>query len=302
MLDARADLRRPYVASGEMHAEYDSIVRSIVPGDVIEFSNQAKFTVTGSLGAGGTTHILLVRDATDSEYVLRIPLQKLAVGRAGNVIGEMADYIDSFHNGHGVYAKSALIEHLVQMYPGMSYPPEYLLVEPLRIEFTLEDVLKAGSTISPEKRRLVTGAPLEAVAKHSWQFDQIGDLRPANLAWVGDGWKVIDMTDDFFLYAGGYLKDRATGARELPHTFQLKVYDALGKPANDPTFPYEPLQRRLNETIDQERLAHGWRNPLSKSSPEIVEAVRNSTLRDEKRRRWLNQCRISVLRDVVAGQ
>lgn len=103
---------------GRINSYYDVIVKEIQSGDILSFSDGARFTVENILGQGGTTLVVSIKE--DPTKALRIPLRK-----------DTLSYIRSYVRGHRAIEEAHV--------PALKiYEPsnkEYVLVEKISGSF-----------------------------------------------------------------------------------------------------------------------------------------------------------------------
>ncbi len=170
---ARAEVHRLYDKAGPIqgHAE---IVMELGPGDKVIMSSGKIFEIIKVLGRGESTRVFLTAEG----QALRLPLAHDRI---------TLRFLNEYIAHQATYAKAGIpVPGTIEAVAG-----EYVLVDKIDMDVTLEDLLKKGVPLTPAQEE-----NLVKFAKSTWQLDDIGDFRPEQLGWdkVNHRWVLVDFS------------------------------------------------------------------------------------------------------------
>lgn len=166
-------------SAGRMNSEYDKIVQNLEQNDILKFSNGKSFQLKKVLGSGNTTLILETIDG----FALRIPL---SAGPSKYSKLPCYMYINGFIEG---YESIKNYVRTVKIYD--NNPNQYVLVEKVDLNFTLQDLLDGKIHLNSQEKAYVTQQLLNWT-KETMRFMYIGDFRFEQLGFNGNEWILLD--------------------------------------------------------------------------------------------------------------
>jgi hypothetical protein len=170
---------------------YDQIVDSLVPGDVIIFSDGKKIELQEFLGNGNTNRIFAVTE----DKVIRIPrvLDGLKISYTTSAIPNIT------LKGYEPIKK--LNVQAVKVFEELSRPGEYVIAERVQSRFDLTWYNQNRGKISREERTKLDNELLD-FSRSTSEFIRIGDFHPGQVVYMqGRGWLLLDWTDLHMLRA-----------------------------------------------------------------------------------------------------
>jgi len=192
---------------------YSGILQNLQPNDQIVFSNERRFTVYRVLGEGGNTLVLDIGD-----------------GKALRLNTRPSNYkqfsLSWYVEGYSKLKDSGI--PIVKVFLEESLPSEYLVVEKIPVEFTLDQVLVEGFQ-SPYKTETLYEALLD-FAMTTERYAGIGDLKPAQIGWDGKKWILLDwgktvVQKKWYLEGFAFLDMKYF--EKLPEEFRVLVHSRL---------------------------------------------------------------------------
>lgn len=181
--------------NGAPVAGYRELLDSLQDGDVLCFNGcRERFEFVSRLGHGYTTQIFRVRDDRGRDLALRVPISEGSTDyQTVRHVTPFVNYIDYFVRGHRQLRSTGI--RMPAIYSFRSQ--QFVAVERIGFEFTLDDFLGRPDTIPPKVLRQAE-EQLYRFAEKVALFERIGDFGARQLVYserLGD-WVLLDMTDD----------------------------------------------------------------------------------------------------------
>ncbi|MBX9766216.1 MAG: hypothetical protein K2X47_03005 [Bdellovibrionales bacterium] len=155
------------VQLGSLAPNYDSLIRTVAPGDTVIIENR-RYEIAADLGGGGVTRVFM----TNQGHILRLP--KSAIPWNGRPA--------SWYNYHWVQSmQQPGVDGLQVFFPGTHHS----LTERVNVNFTLGRFLASRTATGPEADALL------AWALNAKNFAN-GDFKEDSLVYSGGRWRLID--------------------------------------------------------------------------------------------------------------
>lgn len=256
--------------------DYNKIIEQVIEGkeikegDTLSWGNK-KYTIKKVEGHGGTA--VIVNIAEDESKVLRIPK------KSNYEIPNDFDFINFYYQSY--VGLSDLDIPIVKVYLREGNKDAFLVMQKVKIDFTLEDflkTLKGRSSKIPllqgqEKIEKIKEALLDFI-KSSHQVVELDDVHADNVGWVNGKWVLIDYAAGLktFSYYGNDISDHPNLEKHLLKNPFIK-------------FPKQ-LDQQLTEAVKNFRLEKFQKIKLEREK-------RRRELEEERRRRAA-QCKVEL--------
>lgn len=165
-----------FSSNGKPVDHYLEKLEALKKDDVVIFSDGKRIKLVQLLGEGGVTRVF----ETESGLALRLTKKQHYAD----------DYVASLREleAHGIKTP-----HVIS-----KYKAEYTLMEKIRVQFTMADLLVNGQGLDPVEKREFFSA-LVKFAESTARYLYIGDFRPDQIAFDGKNWILLDATNDHLL-------------------------------------------------------------------------------------------------------